>query len=253
MRKARFEFSEVALSQVENLYGTIKKLVNGKNYDSLKIILRDIKLSAKQYYHLLDELIFVDKLFNDVEFAKILFSSELQQLNDEYRDGFGEPLIHAMLYQINDIGRDLIYELIMDKDSKIRLNMKNVNFDNTLQLVIDVANNFTNEQFLNIVKKLVYEEKNSNDVMNVNDFGKNALELFIYRKRKNNDVFNILFNEWKKEKENSLNSKLRDFCRHHLENIDEKLNKKCKDRYETMELMEKRSEMITAFMNEMKN
>ena len=52
MRKARFEFSEVALSQVEQVYETIKRLVKSNLYDSLYNVLNNTTLSAKQYRQL---------------------------------------------------------------------------------------------------------------------------------------------------------------------------------------------------------
>lgn len=194
MRKARFEFSEVALSQVETVYEWIKVLVPKKAYETLKGLVNTANLSAKQYYHLLDELIFVDKLFNDVDFAKILFSSELQHLNSEYRDGFGEPLAQTLMYQANSIGNDLIYELFMDKQSKIIFDEDNVNRDNVIQVLIDTSKHFTDEQFENLFKLFVFDKKIH--VYNVNDFGKTPLDLFLYRKRINDNVFDILLEKF---------------------------------------------------------
>lgn len=216
MRKARFEFSEVALSQVETVYETIKSFVSSNNYESLKIFLNRTLLSSKQYYYLLDVLI-DDELFNDTKFAKILFSSELQYLNDDYYDIFGEPLAQSLLYKISvNFSSEMIYELFMDEESKINFKDININIDNVLQVVIDQSKNFTNEQFESLVKLLVYKKGNS--VKNKNDYGKNALELFLYRKRTNKNVFDVLYEEYKKFEKESFEKKMKFIEREMMEN-----------------------------------
>lgn len=205
MRKALFDFSEVALKQVETVYETIKELVSKNDYDSLKSFLNSAILSSKQHCHLLNELI-DDNLFHDVKFAKIFFSSEFYYLNNDYSNSFGEPTAQAILYQISSIGSDLIYELFMDENSKINFKLINVNLDNVLQVLIDQSKNFTDEQFESLVKLLIYKKENK--VEHKNDYDKNALELFLYRKKTNKNVFDILYKEYKKTKEESLKNEM---------------------------------------------
>jgi hypothetical protein len=111
MKKVRFELSEVALNQVETVYETIKSLVKLKDYTDLETYLNTTVLSAKQYYCLLDELIMTDRLFNDIKFAKILFSSSIQHLNDEYCNIVGEPLAQTLLYDVHNLSNEMVYEL----------------------------------------------------------------------------------------------------------------------------------------------
>ena len=217
MRKARFEFSEVALSQVERVYETIKRLVKSNLYDSLYNVLNNTTLSAKQYYHLLDELIVVDNFFDDIKFAKILFSSELQANNDEYCDGFGEPLAQSLLYNIyNGLKCDLVYELFIDEKSKIRFDKENINLDNILQVLMDLSNKFSSEQFTKLTQLFVIKKKIS--ITHINDYGKTALDLFLYRQRINNDVFDILikkYNTIEKEKiEEKINTKIENYLKY---------------------------------------
>lgn len=216
MRKARFDFSEVALSQVETVYETIKSFVSSNNYESLKIFLNRTLLSAKQYYYLLDVLLYDDKLFNDIKFAKILFSSELQYLNDKYRDGFDEPLAQTLLYYVDNLTSDVVYELFIDKESKIRFDEENINLDNVLQVLIDVSNRFSNEQFTELTKFFISKQKIN--INHINDYGKTALDLFLYRQRNNNDVFEILIKNYqvneKKKIETNINTYIENYLKY---------------------------------------
>lgn len=216
MKKVRFELSEVALNQVETVYETIKSLVKLKDYTDIETYLNTTVLSAKQYYCLLDELIMTDRLFNDIKFAKILFSSNIQHLNDEYCNIVGEPLAQTLLYDVHNLSDEMVYELFTDKETKIRFDMENINCDNVLQVLIDVSIEFSGKQFIELTKLFVSNKKiNTN---NVNDFGKTALDLFLYRKRTNKEVFEILikkfYSDEKKKFDLNVKDKISDYLKY---------------------------------------
>lgn len=216
MKKVRFELSEVALNQVETVYETIKSLVKLKDYTDLETYLNTTVLSAKQYYCLLDELIMSDRLFNDIKFAKILFSSSIQHLNDEYCNIVGEPLAQTLLYDVHNLSNEMVYELFTDKETKIRFDMENINCDNVLQVLIDVSIEFSGKQFIELTELFVSNKKiNTN---NVNDFGKTALDLFLYRKRTNKEVFEILikkfYSDEKKKFDLNVKDKISDYLKY---------------------------------------
>lgn len=216
MKKVRFELSEVALNQVETVYETIKSLVKLKDYTDLETYLNTTVLSAKQYYCLLDELIMSDRLFNDIKFAKILFSSSIQHLNDEYCNIVGEPLAQTLLYEVHNLSNEMVYELFTDKQTKIRFDMENINCDNVLQVLIDVSIEFSGKQFIELTELFVSNKKIN--TLNVNDFGKTALDLFLYRKRTNKEVFEILIKKFyldEKEKfELNVKDKISDYLKY---------------------------------------
>jgi hypothetical protein len=135
MKKVRFELSEVALNQVETVYETIKSLVKLKDYKDLETYLNTTVLSAKQYYCLLDELIMTDRLFNDIKFAKILFSSNIQHLNDEYCNIVGEPLAQTLLYDVHNLSDEMVYELF----TEINLNHYLANYNSNSFVILAVT------------------------------------------------------------------------------------------------------------------
>jgi hypothetical protein len=216
MKKVRFELSEVALNQVETVYETIKSLVKLKDYTDLETYLNTTVLSAKQYYCLLDELIMSDRLFNDIKFAKILFSSSIQHLNDEYCNIVGEPLAQTLLYDVHNLSNEMVYELFTDKETKIRFDMENINCDNVLQVLIDVSIEFSGKQFIELTELFVSNKKIN--TRNVNDFGKTALDLFLYRKRTNKEVFEILIKKFyldeKKKFDLNIKNKISDYLKY---------------------------------------
>ena len=216
MKKVRFVLSEVALNQVETVYETIKSLVKLKDYKYLETYLNTTVLSAKQYYCLLDELIMSDRLFNDIKFAKILFSSSIQHLNDEYCNIVGEPLAQTLLYDVHNLSNEMVYELFTDKETKIRFDMENINCDNVLQALMDVSIEFSGKQFIELTKLFVSNKKIN--TLNVNDFGKTALDLFLYRKRTNKEVFEILIKKFyldeKKKFELNIKDKISDYLKY---------------------------------------
>jgi hypothetical protein len=216
MKKVRFELSEVALNQVETVYETIKSLVKLKDYTDLETYLNTTVLSAKQYYCLLDELIMTDRLFNDIKFAKILFSSSIQHLNDEYCNIVGEPLAQTLLYDVHNLSNEMVYELFTDKETKIRFDMENINCDNVLQVLIDVSIEFSGKQFIELTELFVSNKKIN--TRNVNDFGKTALDLFLYRKRTNKEVFEILikkfYSDEKKKFDLNVKDKISDYLKY---------------------------------------
>jgi hypothetical protein len=206
----------VALNQVETVYETIKSLVKLKDYTDLETYLNTTVLSAKQYYCLLDELIMTDRLFNDIKFAKILFSSSIQHLNDEYCNIVGEPLAQTLLYDVHNLSNEMVYELFTDKETKIRFDMENINCDNVLQVLIDVSIEFSGKQFIELTELFVSNKKIN--TRNVNDFGKTALDLFLYRKRTNKEVFEILIKKFyldeKKKFDLNIKDKISDYLKY---------------------------------------
>jgi len=181
-------------------------------------VLNNTTLSAKQYYHLLDELIKVDRLFGDVKFAKILFSSDLQGNNDEYCDEWGEPLAQTLLYEVDKLSNKMVYELFMDKQSKINFKKENINCDNILGTLIDSSFKLTEEQFTELTKLFVFNKKI--DVYNVNDFGKTPLELFLYRKRTNKNVFEILIKKFYLDEKKKIEINVQEKICNYLEYTD---------------------------------
>lgn len=215
LKDSRLGLTEVELKEVEKVASAVIKLSNSKIYDSVERIINDYGFSTKEFYTFLD-LMCLNNFNDDPMLAKTIFASRSYFLNDEYSDGFGEPMVQNLLYMVKDsrkledkgLEADFVIEVLFDENSKLKFNKRNINLDYPIQVLIDNAYKFTDEQFETLVDLFV--NKKGNPTNEKNDFDKSAFDLILYRKKKNKKVFDMLYEKFVEKQLEDANNKIAD-------------------------------------------
>ena len=162
-----------------------------KLYDDIvenKMTIDEVKelFNSYQFYIPKDDFgTLISDLIGEVDFSIIreILMSRKGKLYDDYKDGYGEPIVHILILQTTlhkkfEEMKEGLFNLLEDDEVPLKWGTVNNNLENTLHIICFLSNYYTKDDFIRLLNIL---KKHNFNPLNRDDLHRNAIEVFKLR------------------------------------------------------------------------